>query len=365
MADEQNKVSAAGSTPKKMQFRGATRREVAAFSRELSVLIDVGMPLLKALRILARRVSNHDLSMVISEVAANIERGSTLSDALSKHPKLFDKLFINVVKVGEVGGVLDQSLRRLANFLEEQARIRNKVFYALMYPCTVVFLSFVALCVIVGWVVPQFMAAFPDVSKLPTPTRIVYGWGLFLESYWWLVLIGLVVLVIVFKMWKNTLGGRQVVDRLKLKLPIVGRFGTKVVTERVTTTFATLLRSGVQILDALKIVGATAGNVIVEQAFLEAAAKVERGENLAETLEKANIFPPSVVDMIAIGDEAGALDVVLEKVSTMLKEEIDYALDGLTSLLEPILIIVLGIVIIFIALSVYLPYWKLGQQVFG
>jgi len=365
MADDQSKVSAAGTAPKGMSFRGATKREIAAFSRELSVLIDVGMPLLKALRILARRISNHDLSAVISDVAANIEKGSSLADALAKHPSLFDKLFVNVVRVGEVGGVLDQSLRRLANFLEEQARIKNKVFYALMYPCTVVILSFVALGVIIGWVVPQFMSAFPNKSQLPVPTRIVCAWGEFLMGFWWLVIIVVVAAIVLFSIWKKTSGGRRIIDRIKLKFPMLGRFGTKVVTEQVTTTFATLIRSGIPILEALKIVGGTAGNVVVEEAFTEAAAKVERGENLAESLEKANIFPPTVVDMIAVGDEAGALDVVLEKVSVMLKEEIDYTLEGLTALLEPVLVIILGIVIIFIALSVYLPYWKLSQAVFG
>lgn len=365
MADDVKNVSANSSGDKGLRIRGASKREVAAFARELSVLIDVGMPLLKALRTLARRTHNPELSEVISDVAANIERGSSLAEALTKYPKYFDNLFVNVVRVGEVGGVLDQSMRRLANFLEEQARIKNKVFYALMYPAVVVLLSLVALTVIIGWVVPQFMDAFPDKEALPTPTKIVYGLGQFMSVYWWLVIIVVAVVIFLFTVWKKTSGGRRTIDRLKIGFPGVGRFGTKVVAERVTTTFSTLIRSGIPILDALKVVGSTSGNVIVEEAFARTAEKVSQGQNLAESLEKENIFPPVVIDMIAVGDEAGALDVVLEKISSMLKEEIDYTLEGLTALLEPVLVIVLGIVIIFIALSVYLPYWELGQQVFA
>ena len=367
MAEEQSKDSSQGavSPGKKIQIRGTTKREVASFARELSVLIDVGMPLLKSLRVLARRNSNPKLSRVISEIAASIEKGTSLADALGEHPKLFDNLFVNVVKVGESGGVLDQSLRRLANFLEEQVRIRNKVFYAMMYPCVVVFLCIIAIFVIVGWVVPTFMEAFPDVSELPLPTRIVYAIGTSFASWWWLWIIIAAVIVYLCCLLKKGSTGRRLIDRMKIKLPGLGRFGTKIITERVTTTLATLIRSGIPILDALRIVGGTADNVVVEEAFLKAADDVEKGQSLADSLEKANVFNPTVVDMIAVGDEAGALDVILEKVSSVLKDEIDYTLEGLTAILEPVLVVILGIVIIFIALSVFLPYWTLGHQIYA
>ena len=345
-------------------FGLVSRREVAAFARELSILIDVGMPLLKALKLMSERATNAKLSGIIREVAGSVERGNSLASSLANYPKVFSSLFFNIVKVGEVGGVLDQSLRRLANFLEEENRLRGKIFYAMLYPCMVVLVCLAVLIVILTYVIPVFLNVFKEGDvELPLPTKIVEATGNFISGYWPLLVGLLVILIILFFAFRKTPAGRKVIDTLKLRTPILGRLGVKIVLARVTGTFATLIKSGIPILNSIKIVAQTSNNTLIEEAFSNAAEEVEKGGNLSASLGQAGIIPPVLLDMINIGEEAGALDVVLEKASNNLQEEVDNTLEGLTAILEPLLVIIMGLVVLFVAVAVFLPYMRLDQAI--
>ena len=344
--------------------RGVTIREISAFFRELSILLDVGVPLLRGLQIMEGRTHNRRFSQIIQDLASSIEQGGTLATGMAKHRRYFSELSVNVIKAGELGGGIEQSLRRLADFMESDVRFRSKLLYALMYPAFAVSVGVIALIVILVAVIPRFKDVFADKQEaIPAPTKFVIWLSDLLQGAHGLVVILVVIAAIVgiYYFLKKSSPGRRFWDymRLKFNIPFLGAIGTKTSVGRACGTFALLLRSGVQIIQGLDIVGKTSGNMHIEEAFAKARERVEQGQGLASVLEESGHFPPLVIDMIGIGDEAGALDVVLEKVSANYQEEVDMALEALNRVIEPILIVVMGAIVLFIAVSVYLPYFKL------
>lgn len=346
-----------------------TKREVAAFFRELSILIDVGIPVLRALQIMETRTHNPKLRDIVKDLTKTIEEGGTLHTGMEKYTNIFTDLEVGVVRVGEKVGALEQCLRRLSDFLESELRFRGRMIYAFMYPAFAVVAMVLALAVILIWVIPVFTGIFEKgIERLPWPTRFMIGLSEALRGWSGLAILIVVVAVIVLLYLSVKSGpGRRVKDALKLKfrLPWAGPVGTKAAVGRACGTLAILLRSGAQILESLRIVGRTAGNIHIETAFDRAADRVEQGQKLAAALEETGRFPPLAIDMINTGDEAGALDVVLEKVSETYQEEVDIALESMNRVIEPILILIMGLCVLFIAASVYLPYFEIGKFLEG
>jgi type IV pilus assembly protein PilC len=346
-----------------------TKREVAAFFRELSILIDVGIPVLRALQIMETRTHNPRLRDIVKDLTKTIEEGGTLHAGMEKYGGVFTDLEVGVVRVGEKVGALEQCLRRLSDFLERDLRFRSQLIFAFMYPAFAIFAAVLALVVILVWVIPPFTQVFEGAEdKLPLPTRFMMGMSNLLGSWWGIViLIGVAAIIVLLYLFTRSGAGLRIKDSIKLaiKLPMAGPVGTKAAVGRASGTLAILLRSGAQVLESLRIVGRTAGNVHIEAAFDRAADRVEQGQKLAAALEETGRFPPLAIEMINTGDEAGALDIVLEKVAETYQEEVDMALESLNRIIEPILIIILGGCVLFIAASVYLPYFQLGRFIEG
>jgi type IV pilus assembly protein PilC len=344
-----------------------TKREVAAFFRELSILIDVGIPVLRALQIMETRTHNPNLRDVVRDLTKTIEEGGTLHAGMEKHSRVFTDLEVGVVRVGEKVGALEQCLRRLSDFLESDLRFRGRLLYALMYPAFALIAAAAALVVILVFVIPQFTVVFAGAeNELPWPTRFMISLSNALQGWSGIVVLLVVIAIVVLGyLLSKSGGGRRITDGIKLRfrLPWAGPVGTKAAVARSCGTFAILLRSGAQVLESLRIVGRTAGNVHIETAFDRAADRVEQGQKLAAALEETGRFPPLAIDMINTGDEAGALDVVLEKVAETYQEDVDLALESMNRIIEPILILVMGLCVLFIAASVYLPYFQLGRVI--
>jgi len=343
-------------------FERISRRDIAVFSRQLSLLLTAGMPLLKALRVMAQRTTNFKLSKVIDQVADSVEQGNTFANALSSFPKLFPPLFINIVRVGEVGGALEQALRRLALHAERELRYRSKLLYALMYPMVIVAIMVIVIAVILVYVFPVFLGLFEGKEdELPAMTRVLAAIGDFIGTWWAALILLIAGLIALFFWFRKTPFGRRVLDRVKLRfrLPVAGPLGQKVVVARVAETFSLLLKSGIQLLPALRVVGGTCGNMLVEEAFNKTADEVEQGRSMQEILAQHDVLPPIVVDMMGVGEEAGSLDEVLDRVAESYTEEVDMALEGLNRIIEPILLVLLGGVVLVIALAILLPYWNI------
>jgi type IV pilus assembly protein PilC len=348
---------------KKPIIARVNRRTVAATCRQLSVLIDVGIPLLKALKLLASRISNPTMARVIGEVAHSIEKGNTLASAMASHPKIFSGLFVNVVRVGEVGGNLEEALRRLADYLERDNSIRKKIIFSLFYPAVVLGVSISMIGFIMVWVMPRFKEIYDDRGiDLPAITSMVLDMSEFFQQKWIFLLLFAVALVVVFFFYRKMPSGRKRIDSFKLRLPIYGVFYSKIISARICRTFATLVRSGVPMVSCLKVVGQTAGNVAVDTLFEETSRAVERGENLARTLAGKRIFPPLMIDMIAVGESAGSLDKVLEKVADSYEEEVNLTLDSFAAILEPVMIVILGGITLLLAMAILLPYLSLSSS---
>ncbi|MBE7559260.1 type II secretion system F family protein [bacterium] len=338
-----------------------SRRTLASSCRELSVLLDVGIPLLRALQLLSARLTNPVMARVLSEVAGSIEKGNTLAAALSNHPRIFSGLFISVVRVGEVSGNLNEALRRLADLLERDVSIRRRIAFAMLYPAVVLTACVAVVLVILGVVIPQFARIYSEQNiSLPRSTRAIIGASEFLSGNWFSMLLAVIVLGALFYFYRRLPTGRRRLDRIKLGLPVFGSVYLKVIVVRVTRTFATMVRSGVPLVTSLRVVGQTAGNKVVDEMFQETSGAVERGETLAGSLAAHKILPALVVEMIAVGESAGSLDTVLDRVARAYEEEVNLLLEALTALLEPALILVLGVVCLVLAVGVLYPYWNLA-----
>lgn len=345
-------------------FGGVKTKSLVVFTRQLSTMIDAGLPLVQCLDILAAQEPDRNFQRVIYSVKAQVEAGSTLADALKKHPKVFDELFVSMVAAGEVGGVLDTILQRLALYLEKSMKLKGKVKSALRYP-TFVLTAAAGIMVILLWkVIPSFAAIFKSVGnrELPALTRFVVNLSQNFLHYLPFIIAGGAAIVTLFVMARRTPRGRYLIDAGMLRLPVIGSLIRRAAIARVSRTLGTLIASGVPILDALEISARSSGNRVIEQGILYTRARVAEGKNIAGPLEEARVFPKMVVQMISVGESTGAMDVMLGKIADFYDDEVDAAVDGLTSLIEPFVMIVIGGMVGFVLVAMYLPIFGMAEN---
>ncbi len=350
---------------RKAKSAGAVKTvDVVVFTRQLATMMDAGLPLVQCLTALSEQSASKALKEVLADVTAQVEKGDAFSEALARHPKVFDKLYLSMVKAGETGGLLAEILDRVAGYLEASARLRKKVKSAMSYPTIVTIVAISISIFLIVKVIPVFAGIYKDFNaKLPTPTLVLVQVSDIFRHYLPFVAIGTVVLGFGFARYKKTEQGAELWDRSKIRFPVLGKLAHKVALSRFARTFASLVRSGVPILETLHIVGQSAGNVIVAKAVTDAASNIERGENIAASLGKHPIFPPMLIRMIAAGEQTGKVDVMLEKISDFYDEEIEATLAGLTALIEPLLIVFLGVVVGGIVICMFLPIFRLSEVV--
>jgi type IV pilus assembly protein PilC len=339
-------------------------KDLSVFTRQFSVMIDAGLPLVQCLEILAQQQENKYFQQILLQVRQDVEEGSTLAAAMARHPRVFDQLYANMVEAGETGGILDLILQRLSTFIEKIVKLKRDVISAMIYPAAVVLLAVAAVAVIMVVVIPQFQNIFLGLlgpgEQLPLPTRIVTGISSFLAGWGGLLILATIIAIVVaIRYYYKTPGGRKIIDRLLLKLPILGSILQKIAVARFSRTLSTLLSSGVPILQSLDITARTAGNVIIEEAILKVRTGVERGENFVDPLKATEVFPHMVAQMVGIGEQTGALDAMLGKIADFYEQEVDAAVANLLTLMEPILIAFLGVTIGSIVIAMYLPLFTL------
>jgi type IV pilus assembly protein PilC len=337
-----------------------TDREIAVFTRQFATMIDAGLPLVQCLEILGSQQANKVFRRTLGEVQKEVEGGSTFAAALRLHPKVFNNLYVNMVEAGEAGGILDTILNRLAAYIEKAMTLKKRVKTALVYPSTIVFVACAVVTFLLVFVIPTFKTMFEGFgTALPLPTVIVLELSRLVRTYFLLVAAALVGGIIGLQMFYRQPTGRRLIDGLLLKFPVIGPLIQKVSVAKFTRTLGTLISSGVAILDGLEITARTAGNKVVEDAVLRTRANIAGGETIADPLKVSGIFPPMVVQMISVGEQTGALDTMLNKIADFYEEEVDTAVAGLTALLEPLLMVFLGLVIGGVVIAMYLPIFKI------
>ncbi len=339
-------------------------KDLSIFTRQFSVMIDAGLPLVQCLDILAQQQANKYFQQILTQVRTDVEEGSTLAAAMSRHPRVFDQLYSNMVEAGETGGILDIILQRLSTFIEKIVKLKRDIISAMIYPAAVVLLAVGAVAVIMVVVIPQFQNIFLGLlgpgEQLPLPTRIVVGISNFLASWGGLaMLVAIVGFVVGIRFYYKTTNGHRNLDRLILKVPILGDIFRKIAVARFSRTLSTLLSSGVPILQSLDITARTSGNVIIEEAITKVRVGVERGESFVDPLKATEVFPHMVAQMIGIGEQTGALDAMLGKIADFYEEEVDSAIANLLTLMEPLLIGFLGVTIGSIVIAMYMPLFTL------
>ena len=346
--------------------RKVSPKNLAVFTRQFSVMIDAGLPLVQCLEILGTQEEDKNFAGVILATRTDVESGASLADAMKKHPKAFDALFTNMIAAGEAGGILDTILKRLATYIEKAVKLKSQVKSAMIYPIAVIVIAALVVGAILWKVIPTFANLFAGLgAQLPLPTRIVIAASNGLVRFMPFVLVGIGASIFAFRAYYGTPGGRRVVDAVILKMPVLGLLMRKIAVARFCRTLSTLLASGVSILEALDITARTAGNAIVEEAILKTRKSIEGGETIAAPLKETRVFPPMVVQMISVGEATGALDTMLGKIAEFYEEEVDVAVAGLLTLLEPIMIFFLGIVVGGIVIAMYLPIFDLISKLTG
>jgi type IV pilus assembly protein PilC len=341
-----------------------TTKQIVVFTRQFATMIDAGLPLVQCLEILGSQEENPTFKKIVLQVKSDVEAGATFSEALAKHPKQFDRLYVNLVAAGEVGGILDTILARLAGYLEKADALRRRVKGAMTYPAAVTVIAIGVVVLMLVKVIPVFEKMFADFnSALPGPTQTVLAISHFMQHWFLHMCVGLVVLVFATRYAYRTKRGRRIFDQTFLKLPIFGPLLKKVAVARFSRTLGTMLSSGVPILDALEIVARTAGNVIVEEEILIAKSSIAEGKTIAEPLGASKVFPGMVVQMVGVGEHTGAMDQMLNKIADFYDDEVDAAVDALTSLLEPLLMVGLGGSIGALLVAMYLPIFKIAETV--
>jgi type IV pilus assembly protein PilC len=337
---------------------------IAIFTRQFSVMIDAGLPLVQCLEILASQQEHKVFKRALIQIRQDVESGSNLADAMRKHPKIFSDLFTNMVAAGEAGGILDTILQRLATYIEKSVKLNGQVKSAMIYPVAVISIAVIVVMVILWKVIPVFAALFKGLgAELPLPTRVVIALSNFIADFWWLIIIVVVGSIYAIRRYRETYKGKRVTDSILLKVPVLGMLLRKIAVARFCRTLATLTSSGVPILDGLTITAKTAGNSIVEDAIMATRKSVEEGKTISEPLGDTDVFPSMVVQMIAVGEQTGALDTMLSKIADFYEEEVDTAVAGLMKLLEPILIAFLGVAIGGIVIAMYMPMFTLIGQI--
>ncbi len=343
---------------------GVRTRDVVIFTRQFATMINAGLPLVQALDILAQQTENKTLAGVTRQVVYDVESGQTLADALRKHPKAFSDLYVNMVAAGEAGGILDTILQRLAQFLEKNDAIIRKVKGAMVYPAVIMTVAVVAVAVLLIFVIPTFQNMFASVNlDLPLPTRIVIGMSNILKSYWWAIIAVIGIGVFSINRYYKTSAGRLQLDALMLRFPVLGDVLRKSAVSRFTRTLGTLISSGVSILDGLEITARTAGNMVIHNAVMESRQSIASGDTIAAPLQRSKVFPPMVISMIAVGEQTGGLDEMLSKIADFYDEEVDAAVGTLLSLMEPIMIVVLGVIVGGMVVAMYLPIFDMVNAV--
>lgn len=339
-----------------------TQKNIVVFTRQFSVMINAGLPLVQCLSLLGNQADNKTFGKTINEIRRSVERGDTFSDALRKHPKTFDTLYSNMIEAGEVGGILDTILVRLANYMEKAMKLKAKVKSALVYPISIVVIAIVVVAFLMIFVIPTFVQMFSELGgSLPGPTKLVMTISGIFQHYTIHMIVILAVFIFLFKRFYSTEKGQIVVDTLALKVPVFGPLIRKVAVAKFTRTLGTLISSGVPIIQGLDITARTAGQKVIENAIISTIESIKEGQTLSAPLARAKVFPPMVVQMIDVGEETGALDTMLEKIADFYDDEVDTAVDALTSLLEPVLMVFLGVVIGFIVVAMYLPIFQMAS----
>ena len=343
-----------------------TNKDIVIFTRQFSTMIDAGLPLVQGLNILAEQAENPTFRSILKQITKDVEGGSTLAEAMKKHPKIFSELFVNLIAAGEVGGILDTILQRLATFIEKAEDLKSKIKGALTYPIVVMIIAFIVIAVILIFVIPVFQDMFSSFgSALPVPTQLVVNMSDFMKGNIIYIIPAIILIGFVFKQYRNTKGGRKTTDAISLKLPVFGDLLKKTAVARFTRTLGTMLSSGVPILDSLEIVAKTAGNVVIEEIIYEVRGSIAEGQTIAEPLSENDVFPGMVIQMISVGEATGALDTMLEKIADFYDKEVDAAVDALTAMLEPLLMLFLGGAIGGLVIAMYLPIFSMAGAVGG
>ncbi len=341
-----------------------TTKDLVIFTRQFSTMIDAGLPLVQCLDILGSQIENPAFARVLRTVKNDVEGGLTFSDSLAKHPRIFDHLFCNLVRAGEIGGILDTILQRLAAYIEKNAKLVRQVKSALTYPIGVMFIAVSVIAVMMIFVIPTFESMFKEFGgELPALTQTVINASHFFVNNVFLLVGGTVGSLYAFAYWKRTPNGTRVIDRALLQFPVIGGVMRKIAVARFTRTLGTLLSSGVPILDAMEIVAKSSGNYIIEQGIMTARAKIAEGKNMAEPLAETQVFPSMVVQMIAVGEQTGALDTMLNKIADFYEEEVDVAVSAMTSLLEPIMMVFIGGSVGTMIIAMYLPIFTMAGNI--
>jgi type IV pilus assembly protein PilC len=339
-------------------------KEVSLFTRQFATMIDAGLPIVQCLSILTEQSESKLLRRTIRMIQQDVEGGSTLADALAKHPKIFDNLYVNMVQAGEAGGVLNTILNRVALFIEKATKLKRKVKGAMIYPTTIIAVAIIVVAILLIFVIPVFAELYGSMGKaLPVPTQITINISNWFVANWYFLLGGLIGIVIAIRAYYQTDQGSMNIDRMMLRLPVIGDLLRKVAVARFSQNMAILLSSGVPILDGLAITAKTAGNRVVEKAIMDSRISISQGKTVAEPLRESKIFPPMVCQMVAVGENTGGLDGMLRKVAELYEEEVDDAVANLTALMEPMIMVVLGVILGGLVVSMYLPIFQMGSLV--
>jgi len=353
-----------GTAVKKKRAGKIKMRDIVIFTRQFSTMINAGLPLVQALDILATQSENPALKDVTRQVVFDVESGNTVADALRKQPRAFSELYVNMVAAGEAGGILDTILMRLAVFMEKNDALIRKVKGAMIYPGVIMSVAAIAITILLVFVIPTFASMFASANiPLPLPTRIVIGLSHALKTYWWVLVGGVFLIVTAIRKYYATNDGKLQIDRLLLKAPVLGDVLRKSAVSRFTRTLGTLISSGVSILDGLEITAKTSGNRVIQDAIMESRTSIAGGETIAAPLKKSQVFPPMVISMIAVGEQTGGLDEMLSKIADFYDEEVDAAVSGLLALMEPVMIVFLGVVVGGMVIAMYLPIFDMVNAV--
>ncbi|MDR0882038.1 MAG: type II secretion system F family protein [Candidatus Adiutrix sp.] len=339
-------------------------KDVMIFTRQFSTMIDAGLPLVQSLKVLSDQQDNPTFQTALRDINNSVQSGSTLSDSMRKYPQMFDSLYCNLIAAGEAAGILDTILKRLAEYIEKAEKLKRKVKGAMAYPAVVMFIAITVIIVLLVFVIPVFKEVFAGLgSELPPLTQVVVGLSELMINNAVAVIIGLAIFIFTLKKVAKTKPGRLALDSLMLKLPALGDLMRKVAVAKFSRTLATMLQAGVPIISSLDIVASTAGNKVVEEAIIESRMAIAEGRSLTDPLLESGVFPPMCTQMIAVGEEAGALDVMLLKVADFYDDEVDAAVDTMTSLIEPLLIVFLGCTVGTVVIAMYMPIFSLGEAV--
>ncbi len=331
--------------------------DLAIFSRQFSTMLDAGVSLIRCLDVLQQQTNNARLRKILNDLSARVESGESLSRSMQRHPKAFSPLIIGLIRAGEVGGVLEESLQRIAHFLEKDVELRRKIRSALTYPVIVLLAAIGIVIFLVSWLVPQFADLFKElgIKEMPAPTQFLIDLSALFTQRWYVVVIAVIAVIIAYKLFVSTRVGRRVADRVKLRVPVFGPLHHKIVMARFSRTMGTLLASGVPILQAMETVAGVVGNSVVSDAIMESRSRIREGEKIADPLQRSRMFPPMVVHMVSVGEESGSLDHMLNKIAEFYENEVEATIASLTAAIEPVMIVLLGFIVGFIVISMFLP----------